>query len=94
LRGAKNQLLVYHFFGIDLHGDISRITFSEFPGREVPDRVQRLVWNRVVENLDVLVAPVAVDHAAVPLLRRDPHLCQQKQQFLCQNIIKIRQSKF
>ena len=67
----------YITFCIDLHGDISRITFSEFPGSEVPDRVQGLVWNGVVENLHVLVAPVAVNHAAVPLLRRDPHLCNK-----------------
>jgi hypothetical protein len=76
---------------IDLHGDISRITFSEFPGCEVPDCVQGLVWNGIVENLHVLVAPVAVNYAAVPLLRCDPHLCNKITNFFVETKILKRQ---
>lgn len=83
---TKQKLWCLQFY---LHWDISWITFFEFPGREVPDRVQGLVWNSVVENLHVLVAPVVVNDAAVPLLSRDPHLCNKSMIFLCKNYFQM-----
>jgi len=62
----------------NLHGHISRITISDFPGREVPERRHGLFRNREVENLHVLVTPVVVDHSAVPVLTRNSRLCQAK----------------